>query len=272
MLRPATSACGLSLAIALLAVPHDAAAHDPMPPQVGTISCVSTGGATCNTSDYVHVTGEGLDDTRVVVFMGGPGTRDDRRAKPRSSRFDLVTVRVPKNAQSGPVKLLSKSPGRSATTERIDIIRSTPQQSPAPSTQTPQGVFPVDGEHSYGSSANRFGGGRGHKGQDVLSSCSTPVVTAVAGTVSKVAYEGAAGNYAVIKTQDGSSHVYMHLLERASLSVDEVVTAGQVLGAVGQTGRATTCHLHFAVWTAPGWYEGGTAIDPLPLLQKWEGQ
>ena len=32
---------------------------------------------------------------------------------------------------------------------------------------------------------------------------------------------------------------------------------------VGQSGRASTCHLHFEWWTAPGWYKGGQAQDPL---------
>jgi murein DD-endopeptidase MepM/ murein hydrolase activator NlpD len=37
---------------------------------------------------------------------------------------------------------------------------------------------------------------------------------------------------------------------------------------VGQTGRASTCHLHFELWTAPGWYEGGEAVDPEQLLRR----
>ena len=41
-------------------------------------------------------------------------------------------------------------------------------------------------------------------------------------------------------------------------------------GVVGETGDATACHLHFEIWTAPGWYAGGAPIDPLETLQAWD--
>jgi murein DD-endopeptidase MepM/ murein hydrolase activator NlpD len=49
----------------------------------------------------------------------------------------------------------------------------------------------------------------------------------------------------------------------------DTVSPGQQLGVVGTTGRSSACHLHFELWTAPGWYRGGTAVDPLPALQSW---
>jgi murein DD-endopeptidase MepM/ murein hydrolase activator NlpD len=43
-----------------------------------------------------------------------------------------------------------------------------------------------------------------------------------------------------------------------------------VIGYVGDTGDASECHLHFELWDAPGWYEGGRPVDPLALLKRWD--
>ena len=28
--------------------------------------------------------------------------------------------------------------------------------------------------------------------------------------------------------------------------------------------------MNFEMWTAPGWFNGGHAFDPLPSLQQWD--
>ena len=48
------------------------------------------------------------------------------------------------------------------------------------------------------------------------------------------------------------------------------VRTGQPIGLVGDTGNAQGCHLHFEIWGAPGWYEGGSPIDPLSYLKAWD--
>jgi murein DD-endopeptidase MepM/ murein hydrolase activator NlpD len=54
------------------------------------------------------------------------------------------------------------------------------------------------------------------------------------------------------------------------LMTGDPVRTGQPIGIVGDTGNASACHLHFEIWTAPGWYEGGSPIDPYPYLKKWD--
>ena len=129
--------------------------------------------------------------------------------------------------------------------------------------------FPVRGPHTYG---DGLGAGRGHQGQDVLAKCGLKLVAARAGTVYFNDTDGRAGNYIVINTKGtgGGSNTYMHLMHPSSLKVGDKVKTGQVIGLVGDTGDATTCHLHFEQWSAPGWYQGGSVTDPTPELKKWD--
>ena len=59
-------------------------------------------------------------------------------------------------------------------------------------------IFPVRGKHRYGTATNRFGGGRGHGGQDVFARCGTRLAAARGGTVAFSGYHSRAGNYVVI--------------------------------------------------------------------------
>jgi murein DD-endopeptidase MepM/ murein hydrolase activator NlpD len=135
-------------------------------------------------------------------------------------------------------------------------------------------AFPILGAHDYGGAEGRFGAARSghtHEGQDVMAACGTPLIAARGGRVQYAGYEAAAGNYLVIDGRGtGFDMAYMHLLEPSPLQEGMTVRTGEPIGVVGQTGDATACHLHFEIWTAPGWYEGGSPIDPLPYLQKWD--
>ncbi|HYF26099.1 MAG TPA: M23 family metallopeptidase [Baekduia sp.] len=134
--------------------------------------------------------------------------------------------------------------------------------------------FPVAGPHSYGEGAGRFGAARGgyaHQGQDVFAACGTPLVATVGGTVKHVASHARAGNYVVISGTDGYDHAYMHLAQPSALKRGDVVATGAPVGAVGDTGRASGCHLHFEMWTGNAWQTGGKPVDPLPFLQAWDG-
>jgi murein DD-endopeptidase MepM/ murein hydrolase activator NlpD len=131
--------------------------------------------------------------------------------------------------------------------------------------------FPVRGPHNYGGAVARFGGARGHQGQDVFATCGTPLVAARGGTVKFRAFQSRAGNYLVIDgARTGVDYAYMHLRAPALVARGQVVRTGQLIGYVGDTGDADGCHLHLEMWTKPGWYTGGSPFDPLPSLQAWD--
>jgi murein DD-endopeptidase MepM/ murein hydrolase activator NlpD len=277
----------LLAALMLLAVlPAAASAHSPATgfggasapdaPEVATAVCEDRSAWSCTRGAQLTLEGEALDDVREVRFVGGRGRRDDRRARPARAEEHVLEVRVPRSARTGRIAVLTSVGQRTVTSRRLRV-RARPLQSAttaAPAAAlaaSGAGVFPIVGPHTYGTGTNRFGGGRGHQGQDVFAACGTPLVALVDATVQHVATHDRAGNYVVLQRADGQSYAYMHMQAPAEVPKGAVVRAGQQVGRVGDTGRATGCHLHFEQWTAPGWYEGGTAIDPLPLLESLDG-
>jgi len=152
----------------------------------------------------------------------------------------------------------------------------SPSGTPTPAETVAEGaVFPVQGTHNFGGPENRFGApreGHIHQGQDILASEGTPVVAPFAGTITTTSYQaGGAGYYAVEHTSTGFDFMFAHCEANSlTVSVGQVVSGGQQLCKVGQTGDATTPHLHFEIWVG-GWQaKGGQPIDPLPYLEAWQ--
>jgi murein DD-endopeptidase MepM/ murein hydrolase activator NlpD len=132
-------------------------------------------------------------------------------------------------------------------------------------------IFPIRGPHVFGTGAAAFGGGRNHQGQDVFAKCGTPLVAARGGRVKFKRYQSAAGNYLVVDGDNtGYDNAYMHLRDPALVDQGDHIYTGQPIGFVGDTGHADGCHLHFEAWRAPGWYSGGSPVDPLPMLMAWD--
>jgi murein DD-endopeptidase MepM/ murein hydrolase activator NlpD len=128
--------------------------------------------------------------------------------------------------------------------------------------------FPVPGPHQYW---DGLGAGRGHQGQDIGAACKSRIIVAHSGKVierSGAGPEGAAGNYVMIfNRRDNRTHTYMHLFNPPAVARGDAVTTGQFLGKVGETGRASGCHLHFELRAGRGW---GQVLNPTPLLRTWD--
>ena len=136
-------------------------------------------------------------------------------------------------------------------------------------------IFPIRGKHNYGQAGARFGAGRSghsHQGQDMFASCGTKLVAARAGRVQFNQYHASAGYYVVIDGYKSNyDYVYMHMRERSPFRPGDRVKTGQMIGRVGDTGNSQGCHLHFEMWSAPGWYDGGNPFDPYRFLKIWDG-
>ena len=129
------------------------------------------------------------------------------------------------------------------------------------------GTFPVRGSHTYG---DGLGAGRNHQGQDVLAKCGRAVVAAQPGRVEFKDYQASGGgNYVVVDgKRDLPDTVYMHMSKPAKVREGQRISAGELIGRVGSTGRSTACHLHFEMWS-PGWGKG-RPLDPEPHLRSWD--
>ncbi len=193
----------------------------------------------------------------------------------------LLALLVPPSPASAadPDGATGGAPAAAGPRDTREDVSSTPDDDPDPASLPPRRpsgllaghVFPIQGAHDLGQSAtNGFGGDRGHEGQDVAAACGTPLVAAGGGTVRAAGYHGASGNYVVIDGDGtGLGYVYMHMLRAPLVRVGQRVRTGDPIGQVGETGRATGCHLHFELWSAPGWRAGGQPFDPLPYLRAW---
>lgn len=99
-----------------------------------------------------------------------------------------------------------------------------------------------------------------HAGLDIAAKEGTPVKASADGTVVKAEYmRNGYGKLIVIEHEKELVTFYGHL-SGIGVKVGQKVRRGDVIGAVGRTGRATGAHLHFEV------RRGGAACDPEAFL------
>jgi murein DD-endopeptidase MepM/ murein hydrolase activator NlpD len=210
----------------------------------------------------------------LVPEAGGPSAARLRLGRKRTGR-DLIATWRPELAP-GRYTARLRATAVGARRRRARASTGSAIEVAAPPVAASTGVFPVQGEYTLGEEGARFGArrpGHSHQGQDILAAEGTPVVSPRPGFVHWRAYQaGGAGHYVVVRADDGRDYVFMHLVDGSvAVQKGQAVAAGQVLGAVGATGRADGPHLHFEIWPDGWWAEGSEPIDPLPDLLAWAG-
>ena len=116
---------------------------------------------------------------------------------------------------------------------------------------------PISGETSY------------HSGTDIAAPDGSPILAAAGGTVTIAnaldSWGGGYGYYVRIDHGNGLETLYAHC-STICVMTGQQVQAGQVIGYVGQTGRATGNHLHFEV------YQDGQRGDAMAYFAAQAGE
>jgi murein DD-endopeptidase MepM/ murein hydrolase activator NlpD len=100
-----------------------------------------------------------------------------------------------------------------------------------------------------------------HSGVDLMAPYGSPIRAAAGGTVIYAGWYYAYGQIVDIQHADGVITRYAHMSAFApGIAHGAPVSAGQIIGQIGTTGRAQGAHVHFEVRI------DGHAVDPKPYL------
>ncbi|MEQ8266408.1 MAG: M23 family metallopeptidase [Parvibaculum sp.] len=128
-------------------------------------------------------------------------------------------------------------------------------------------IWPATGPISGVFGSQRFYNGeprRPHYGVDVAAPTGTPIVAPAAGVVTlaepDMYFEG---GLVFLDHGQGVTSLMMHM-SRVDVTAGEQVKQGDVLGAVGGTGRATGPHLHWGLYWRGAWLDPQLLVGEMP--------
>jgi len=100
---------------------------------------------------------------------------------------------------------------------------------------------------------------RAHEGIDLQAPMGAPIIAPAAGRVMSVGHEAGFGNTFEVDHGNGIVTRFAHC-SRIVVRVGQMVTRGELMATVGNTGLATGPHLHYEV------HVNGKAVDPLKFV------
>ncbi|WP_253896156.1 murein hydrolase activator EnvC [Solibacillus sp. R5-41] len=129
---------------------------------------------------------------------------------------------------------------------------------------------PAAGRFTSGFGGRDIGpiGSKNHLGVDIANSIGTPVVSAADGVVSYVGRMGGYGNLVLVTHNlDGQAFTtaYGHL-SGFTASVGDVVSKGQQIAKMGNTGNSTGPHVHFEIHVGEWNGQRSNAVNPLRYI------
>jgi len=198
-----------------------------------------------------HVVGKDRDQ---LLGIGGPVSEENRlRSKIVADDSGMVAAigrQVDRLMEDAALREKSFADLLAYLQQKKSILDSTPS------------TWPVSGwvTSEFGRRLSPFGSEpEFHKGIDIATRTGQPVHAPADGIVAEVGYRHDLGQMVRIHHGHGMTTVYGHL-SRTAVRVGSTVRRGDRIGQVGNTGRSTGSHLHYAVML------NGVEVNPRKYL------
>ena len=212
---------------------------------------------------------EAEDATRLTRTAAKEARAKDLASTDREIRETAVRIATERRERALAVRIAAEKARQQA--EATAATPTLPEPATVNTSALPTGTAgsePVPGAvvgASYGATGLWA---RYHTGLDFRAAQGTPVRAVQGGVVLFAGNSGNwAGNHVAVMHADGVTSMSSHLSSMAVRPGDQI-TAGQVIGRVGLTGRAFGAHLHFEVYPRGVRYgDIYSAVNPLPWLQ-----
>ena len=212
-------------------------------------------------------------EARQLAFVESLTRFADRRAEADAQHLrslglnpDAMLSREARgDAQGGPLELLSTSANGSldprfarlgASLARMDSLEHNMQRLPQ---YLPASLQYISSGFGYRSDPFTHQGSF-HPGLDFRGPIGAPIFAAAKGVVSFAAVKSGYGNCVEVDHGNGLITRYAHM-SAFHTHVGQAVVPGQLIGAIGSTGRSTGPHLHFEVRI------NNTPVNPRPFLE-----
>ncbi len=195
---------------------------------------------------------------QVEVLQGGTARSISFEVKPHSYAEQRLTITNKRKVNPNPLDMERIT----RENQRLKVVKS----SRADQLLTDNFIWPVAGPVSSPFGLRRFFNDqprRPHGGIDIAAPEGTPIMATADGVVLEAGDYFFNGNSVFIEHGLGLQSFYAHL-SRIDVKAGERVNQGQIIGAVGATGRVTGAHLHWSVGLNATW------IDPLLVIDSDE--
>jgi murein DD-endopeptidase MepM/ murein hydrolase activator NlpD len=205
--------------------------------------------------------GFAYDQTKpsLVAVTWGDGTSESRSLTPKIRQYQIQRVNgLPQNTVTPPPDVLAR------IKKEAKIIYLARQRDTAGDDFLSGFDWPAPGIESGVFGSQRIDNGMPmspHFGVDMAAPTGTPIHAPADGTVTISDDYYLDGGFTLIDHGHGVSTCYLHQSKRL-VKVGERIKRGRLIGRIGQTGRATGPHLHWAM----NWFE--VKLDPSLSTRK----